>query len=95
MGVDYQVVGFTNNTNIGDATIVLQGMGNFIGYAGCQLENRAAGHGGRRHHADIPQTADPTDLAGMAAFGIAGSLFLTAAGALFARMRRDAARAGR
>ena len=43
----------------------------------------------------IPQTADPTDFAGMAAFGVAGSLLLAAAGALFARMRRNAARARR
>lgn len=95
VGVDYQVVGFTNNTNIGDATIVLQGMGNFTGtlIANWKIVQQGTGDAGTT--LTIPQTADPTDLAGMAAFGIAGSLFLTAAGALFARMRRDAARAGR
>ena len=95
VGVDYQVVGFTNNTNIGDATIVLQGMGNFTGtlIANWKIVQQGTGDAGTT--LTIPQTADPTDLAGMAAFGIAGSLFLAAAGALFARMRRDAARAGR
>lgn len=95
VGVDYQVVGFTNNTNIGDATIVLQGMGNFTGtlIANWKIVQQGTGDAGTT--LTIPQTADPTNLAGIAAFGIAGSLFLTAAGALFARMRRDAARAGR
>ena len=95
VGVDYQVVGFTNNTNIGDATVVLQGMGNFTGtlIANWKIVQQGTGDAGTT--LTIPQTADPTDLEGMAAFGIAGSMFLTAAGALFARMRRDAARAGR
>lgn len=95
VGVDYQVVGFTNNTNIGDATIVLQGMGNFTGtlIANWKIVQQGTGDAGTT--LTIPQTADPTDLAGIAAFGIAGLLFLTAAGALFARMRRDTARAGR
>ena len=95
VGVDYQVVGFTNNTNIGDATVVLQGMGNFTGtlIANWKIVQQGTGDAGTT--LTIPQTADPTDFAGITAFGIAGSMFLTAAGALFARMRRDAARAGR
>ena len=93
--VDYQVVGFTNNTNIGDATVVLQGMGNFTGtlIANWKIVQQGTGDAGTT--LTIPQTADPTDFAGIAAFGVAGSLLLTAAGALFARMRRDAAKAGR
>ena len=95
VGVDYQVVGFTNNTNIGDATVVLQGMGNFTGtlIANWKIVQQGTGDAGTT--LTIPQTADPTDFAGMAAFGVAGSLLLAAAGALFARMRRDAARARR
>ena len=95
VGVDYQVVGFTNNTNIGDATVVLQGMGNFTGtlIANWKIVQQGTGDAGTT--LTIPQTADPADFAGMAAFGIAGSLLLTAAGALFARMRRNAAKAGR
>ena len=95
MGVDYQVVGFTNNTNIGDATVVLQGMGNFTGtlIANWKIVQQGTGDAGTT--LTIPQTADPTDFAGIAAFGVAGSLLLTAAGALFARMRRNAAKAGR
>lgn len=95
VGVDYQVVGFTNNTNIGDATVVLQGMGNFTGtlIANWKIVQQGTEDAGTT--LTIPQTADPTDFAGMAAFGIAGSLLLTAAGALFARMRRNAAKAGR
>ena len=95
VGVDYQVVGFTNNTNIGDATVVLQGMGNFTGtlIANWKIVQQGTEDAGTT--LTIPQTADPTDFAGMAAFGVAGSLFLTAAGALFARMRRNAARARR
>ena len=95
VGVDYQVVGFTNNTNIGDATVVLQGMGNFTGtlIANWKIVQQGTGDAGTT--LTIPQTADPTDFAGIAAFGVAGSLLLTAAGALFARMRRDAAKAGR
>lgn len=95
VGVDYQVVGFTNNTNIGDATVVLQGMGNFTGtlIANWKIVQQGTGDAGTT--LTIPQTADPTDFAGITAFGVAGSLLLTAAGALFARMRRNAARAGR
>ena len=95
VGVDYQVVGFTNNTNIGDATVVLQGMGNFTGtlIANWKIVQQGTGDAGTT--LTIPQTADPTDFAGITAFGVAGSLLLTAAGALFARMRRDAAKAGR
>ena len=95
VGVDYQVVGFTNNTNIGDATVVLQGMGNFTGtlIANWKIVQQGTEDAGTT--LTIPQTADPTDFAGMAAFGVAGSLLLTAAGALFARMRRDTARARR
>lgn len=95
VGVDYQVVGFTNNTNIGDATVVLQGMGNFTGtlIANWKIVQQGTGDAGTT--LTIPQTADPTDFAGMAAFGVAGALLLTAAGALFARMRRNAAKAGR
>ena len=95
VGVDYQVVGFTNNTNIGDATVVLQGTGNFTGtlIANWKIVQQGTGDAGTT--LTIPQTADPTDFAGIAAFGVAGSLLLTAAGALFARMRRNAAKAGR
>ena len=95
VGVDYQVVGFTNNTNIGDATVVLQGMGNFTGtlIANWKIVQQGTGDAGTT--LTIPQTADPTDFAGITAFGVAGALLLTAAGALFARMRRDAAKAGR
>ena len=95
VGVDYQVVGFTNNTNIGDATVVLQGMGNFTGtlIANWKIVQQGTEDAGTT--LTIPQTADPTDFAGMAAFGVAGSLLLAAAGALFARMRRNAAKAGR
>ena len=95
VGVDYQVVGFTNNTNIGDATVVLQGMGNFTGtlIANWKIVQQGTEDAGTT--LTIPQTADPTDFAGMAAFGVAGSLLLAAAGALFARMRRNAARARR
>lgn len=95
VGVDYQVVGFTNNTNIGDATVVLQGMGNFTGtlIANWKIVQQGTGDAGTT--LTIPQTADPTDFAGIAAFGVAGSLLLTAAGALFARMRRNAAKTGR
>lgn len=95
VGVDYQVVGFTNNTNIGDATVVLQGMGNFTGtlIANWKIVQQGTGDAGTT--LTIPQTADPTDFAGIAAFGVAGSLLLTAAGALFARMRRNAAKARR
>lgn len=95
VGVDYQVVGFTNNTNIGDATVVLQGMGNFTGtlIANWKIVQQGTGDAGTT--LTIPQTADPTDFAGITAFGVAGSLLLTAAGALFARMRRNAAKAGR
>ena len=95
VGVDYQVVGFTNNTNIGDATVVLQGMGNFTGtlIANWKIVQQGTGDAGTT--LTIPQTADPTDFAGIAAFGVAGSLLLTAAGALFARMHRNAAKAGR
>lgn len=95
VGVDYQVVGFTNNTNIGDATVVLQGMGNFTGtlIANWKIVQQGTGDAGTT--LTIPQTADPTDVAGIAAFGVAGSLLLTAAGALFAHMRRNAAKAGR
>ena len=95
VGVDYQVVGFTNNTNIGDATVVLQGTGNFTGtlIANWKIVQQGTGDAGTT--LTIPQTADPTDFAGMAAFGVAGSLLLAAAGALFARMRRNAAKARR
>lgn len=95
VGVDYQVVGFTNNTNIGDATVVLQGMGNFTGtlIANWKIVQQGTGDAGTT--LTIPQTADPTDFAGITAFGVAGSLLLTAAGALFARIRRNAAKAGR
>lgn len=95
VGVDYQVVGFTNNTNIGDATVVLQGMGNFTGtlIANWKIVQQGTGDAGTT--LTIPQTADLTDFAGITAFGVAGSLLLTAAGALFARMRRNAAKAGR
>ncbi len=95
VGVDYQVVGFTNNTNIGDATVVLQGMGNFTGtlIANWKIVQQGTGDAGTT--LTIPQTADPSDPAGMAALGIAGSLLLTAAGALFARMRRNATGARR
>ena len=95
VGVDYQVVGFTNNTNIGDATVVLQGMGNFTGtlIANWKIVQQGTGDAGTT--LTIPQTADPTDFAGITAFGVAGSLLLTAAGALFAHMRRNAAKAGR
>ena len=95
VGVDYQVVGFTNNTNIGDATVVLQGMGNFTGtlIANWKIVQQGTGDAGTT--LTIPQTADPTDFAGITAFGVAGALLLTATGALFARMRRDAAKAGR
>ena len=95
VGVDYQVVGFTNNTNIGDATVVLQGMGNFTGtlIANWKIVQQGTGNAGTT--LTIPQTADPTDFAGITAFGVAGALLLTAAGALFARMRRNAAKAGR
>ena len=95
VGVDYQVVGFTNNTNIGNATVVLQGMGNFTGtlIANWKIVQQGTGDAGTT--LTIPQTADPTDVAGIAAFGVAGSLLLTAAGALFTRMRRNAAKAGR
>ena len=95
VGVDYQVVGFTDNTNIGDATVVLQGMGNFTGtlIANWKIVQQGTGDAGTT--LTIPQTADPTDFSGITAFGVAGSLLLTAAGALFAHMRRDAAKAGR
>lgn len=95
VGVDYQVVGFTNNTNIGDATVVLQGMGNFTGtlIANWKIVQQGTGDAGTT--LTIPQTADPTDFAGITAFGVAGSLLLTAAGTLFAHMRRNAAKAGR
>ena len=95
VGVDYQVVGFTNNTNIGDATVVLQGMGNFTGtlIANWKIVQQGTGDAGTT--LTIPQTADPTDFAGITAFGVTGSLLLTAAGALFARMRRNATKAGR
>ena len=95
VGVDYQVVGFTNNTNIGDATVVLQGMSNFTGtlIANWKIVQQGTGDAGTT--LTIPQTADPTDFAGITAFGVTGSLLLTAAGALFAHMRRNAAKAGR
>lgn len=95
VGVDYQVVGFTDNTNIGDATVVLQGMGNFTGtlIANWKIVQQGTGDAGTT--LTIPQTADPTDFSGITAFGVAGSLLLAAAGALFARMRRNAARARR
>ena len=95
VGVDYQVVGFTNNTNIGDATVVLQGMGNFTGtlIANWKIVQQGTEDAGTT--LTIPQTADRADFAGMAAFGVAGSLLLAAAGALFARMRRNATRARR
>ena len=95
VGVDYQVVGFTNNTNIGEATVVLQGMGNFTGtlIANWKIVQQGTGDAGTT--LTIPQTADPTDFSGITAFGVAGSLLLTAAGALFARMRRNTAKAGR
>ena len=70
-------------------------MGNFTGtlIANWKIVQQGTGDAGTT--LTIPQTADPTDFSGITAFGVAGSLLLTAAGALFARMRRNTAKAGR
>ena len=81
-GVDYEVVGYSSNVNVGDATVVLRGIGNYTGTltANWKIVEQGTTNAGTTQ--TIPKTADPTDLgaAGIAALcgaaGLAGGLAL-------------------
>ena len=86
--VDYRIAGYTNNTNVGDATIVLQGMGNFTGMLIANWKVVAQGTENAGVTQTIPQTADMTDTGSMLALGLAGMGGCAAAAILLVRSRR-------
>ncbi len=90
LGVDYRIAGYTDNTDVGNATIVLQGMGNFTGMLIANWKVVDQGNGDAGVTLTIPQTDDATDVAGMLALGLAGMGSCAAAGILMARARRRA-----
>ena len=87
-GVDYQIAGYTDNTNVGDATVVLQGMGNFTGTLIANWKVVAQGTGNAGVTQTIPQTADTTDMGNMLALGLAGMGSCAVAGIALVRSHR-------
>ncbi len=84
-GVDYEVVGYSNNVNVGDATVVLRGIGNYTGTLTANWKVVQQGTTDAGTTQTIPKTADPTDL------GAAGAVALCGLGTIvagFALLRR-------
>lgn len=86
-GVDYRIAGYTDNTDVGDATIVLQGMGNFTGMLIADWKVVAQGTENAGVTKTIPQTADATDMGAALALGLAGMGSCAVAGIVLVRSR--------
>lgn len=71
-GVDYEVVGYSSNVNVGDATVVLRGIGNYTGTLTANWKIVEQGTADAGTTQTIPKTADPTDLGAMGAAGLGG-----------------------
>lgn len=89
LGVDYQVVGFTGNLNVGTASTVLQGMGNYTGTLIAEWKIVPQGTAEVGTTQTVPQTGDATDPTAGAALAGLGAALVLGAGALVLLARRN------
>lgn len=81
-GVDYDVVGYANNTNVGEAKITLQGKGNFTGsvVASWKIVQQGTTDAGTTQ--TLPKTGDSTSIVPIVVGAVVGVALIGAAVAL-------------
>ncbi len=94
-GTDYDIVGYSNNTNVGNATATLQGKGNFTGTvtANWKVVDQNTADSGTTE--TLPKTGDSTNIAAMAVGAVVGVALVVTAVALIVRRVRANKRSNR
>ena len=92
-GVDYDVVGYANNTNVGNATATLQGKGNFEGTVIANWKIVQQGTSDTGTTQTLPKTGDTTNIVPVVVGIVAGVVLIGAAVALI--VARGRSRKGR
>lgn len=92
-GVDYDVVGYANNTNVGNATATLQGKGNFEGTVVANWKIVQQGTSDTGTTQTLPKTGDTTNIVPVVVGIVAGVVLIGAAVALI--VARGRSRKGR
>ncbi len=93
-GTDYEIVGYSSNTNVGNATVTLQGKGNFTGTvtANWKIVQQDSTDTGTTE--TLPQTGDSTNIAAMAVGAVVGVALVIIAIVLIVRRVRSNKRTG-
>ena len=87
-GVDYDVVGYANNTNVGEAKVTLQGKGNFTGsvVASWKIVQQGTTDAGTTQ--TLPKTGDATNIVPIVIGAVVGVALVGAAVALIVSRSR-------
>ncbi len=88
-GVDYDVVGYANNTNVGNATATLQGKGNFEGTVVANWKIVQQGTADTGTTQTLPKTGDATSIVPVVVGVVAGVVLVGAAIALIVARSRS------
>ena len=94
-GTDYDVVGYSNNTNVGNATATITGKGNFTGTvtANWKVVQQSSAETGTTE--TLPKTGDSTNIVAMAIGAVVGVALIGVAAALIVHRVRANKRDGR
>lgn len=91
-GVDYDIVGYADNTAVGNARVTLQGKGNFTGTVTADWKIVQQGASDTGTTQTMPRTGDETSIVAVVAAGVVGAAFVIGAIALIAHRSRKARR---
>lgn len=78
-GTDYDIVGYADNTAVGDARVTLQGKGNFTGTVTANWKIVQQGTSDAGTTQTMPRTGDETSIVAMAAVAVVGAAFVIGA----------------
>lgn len=94
-GTDYDIVGYSNNTNVGNATATITGKGNFTGTvtANWKVVQQSSAETGTTE--TLPKTGDSTNIVAMAIGAVVGVALIGVAAALIVHRVRANKRDGR
>lgn len=87
-GVDYDVVGYANNTNVGEAKATLQGKGNFTGSVVASWKIVQQGTANTGTTQTLPKTGDATNIVPIVVGAVVGVVLVGAAVALIVSRSR-------
>lgn len=80
-GQDFDIVGYANNTNVGDARVTLQGKGNFTGTVTANWKIVQQGTSDAGTTQTLPKTGDATNIVAITAGAVVGVALIVAAAA--------------